>query len=263
VSNALTDERYWDAIWEFGRTDGEIPEPPNEREPTTKWRERAIAKYLGTNRRFIEIGAGGSPWPAFMTKKYNADAWGIDFSRPGLALAAKAALANNQSITLVEGDFFDRALLPSGYFDVVYSGGFVEHFPFCQPVMQRLAELVGENGVVVTAVPNLCGMNGRLQKVVDVETYDRHVVIAPEALDAAHAEGGLIPVEPARFVGMIDLAAVNFSRVAGRISPLAFRSMMFAFAKLNIAGYWINARIGANGGRFLAPMVAGVYRRSR
>src|SRR5438270_7917909 len=91
VDNALTDESYWNAIWNFTGGHDATPAPPNEAEPTTKWRDQSIAKYLGPTRRFIEVGAGGSPWPAFVTKKYNAEAWGVDFSRPGLQLAAKAA----------------------------------------------------------------------------------------------------------------------------------------------------------------------------
>jgi SAM-dependent methyltransferase len=263
VDNALTDETYWNAIWNFTGGHEATPAPPDEAEPTTKWRERAIAAYLGQTRRFIEIGAGGSPWPAFVTKKYNAESWGIDFSQPGLQLAAKAALANNQSISLVAGDVFDRNLLPSGYFDVVYSGGFVEHFPISLPVMQRLGELVKEDGVVVTAVPNLCGLNGRLQKLVDLETYNRHVVISPAALDAAHAAAGLVAVEPARFVGVIDLSAVNLTRLAQYLPSLMFRALTFAMAKLTLAGYRIDERTGIDGGRWLAPMVGGVYRRAR
>ncbi|HWE27194.1 MAG TPA: class I SAM-dependent methyltransferase [Polyangia bacterium] len=263
MDNALTDESYWNAIWNFAGGHAATPAPPNEAEPTTKWRDQAIAKHLGQTRRFLEVGAGGSPWPAFVSKKYNAESWGIDFSRPGLELAASAAVANNQSISLVAGDVFDRALLPAGYFDVVYSGGFVEHFPFSLPVMERLGELVKEDGVVVTAVPNLCGVNGTLQKLVDLETYNRHVVISPAALDAAHAAAGLVAVEPARFVGVIDLAAVNLTRLVARMPSLMFRALTFAFAKLHLAGYWIDERSGFDGGRWLAPMVGGIYRRAR
>ena len=263
MDDALTDQHYWDAIWKFSGGQDATPAPPNEAEPTARWRDQAIARHLGQTRRFIEVGAGGSPWPAFVTKKYDAEAWGIDFSQPGLQLAAKAAVANDQSISLVAGDVFDRSLLPAGYFDVVYSGGFVEHFPSSLPVMQRLGELAHADGVVITAVPNLCGVNGALQKFVDRQTYERHVVISLAALDAAHAAAGLVAVEPARFVGVIDLGAVNLTRLAAWMPRLPFRTMTFAFAKLHLAGCWVDERTGRDGGRLWAPMVGGVYRRAR
>ena len=92
-----------------------------------------------------------------MAKSTQAECWGIDFSRAGLAATQDSARALGVSVELVEADFFDVAALPKESFDVVYSGGFVEHFPDVQPLAQRLCELVRPGGVVVTTVPNLAG----------------------------------------------------------------------------------------------------------
>ena len=80
---------------------------------------------------------------------------------------------------LVEGDLFDRSHLPEHAFDVVYSGGFVEHFPSPGAVMERFLELAAPAGVVVTLVPNLGGLNGALQALADPDTFARHVVHTP------------------------------------------------------------------------------------
>src|SRR6185503_9630178 len=140
---------------------------------------------------------------------HRSEGWGIDFSRPGLAMAARAAARAGQKVRLVEGDLFDRTRLPAHHFDVVYSGGFVEHFPDAAPLMRRLAELVRPGGVVVTAVPHLRGLNGWLQRLVDPDCFARHVAFTPHSLDAAHASGGLRPLAPAGYVGVIDLAAAD------------------------------------------------------
>jgi len=263
VDNALSDQAYWDGVWRFSDAPQAVPEAPNEAEPTTKWRDRVIARHLGQTRRFLEVGAGGSPWPAFVTKKYDAEAWGIDFSPRGLELTAKAALANDQGISLVAGDVFDPTLLPSGYFDVVYSGGFLEHFPMSLPVLRRLGELVSRDGVVVTAVSNLCGINGKLQAIADADLDNRAVALSPASLDAAHAAAGLVAVERARYVGVIDFSAVNLSRLAVGAPSVLLRSVAYALEKLRRAGFWFDERTGWSGGRWLAPMVAGVYRAAR
>jgi SAM-dependent methyltransferase len=261
VQTALTDETYWDSVWSF--TDGHSDTRPAlvQADPTVRWRAENIGRHLGPGRRFLEIGVGGSPWPAHVARRHGAEAWGIDFSRAGLALAARAVTENQNLVHLIEGDVFDRDKLPANAFDVVYSGGFVEHFPTPQPVMKRIAELVTEDGFVVTAVPNLCGLNGALQKLVDVETFQRHVVISPTALDEAHALGGLVPIVPARYVGVIDVAAVNFSRLASKMPPLALRALQYTLAKARQAGILYDELSARNGGRWLAPMVGGVYAR--
>jgi SAM-dependent methyltransferase len=261
TSNSLTDESYWNGVWSFNADHATSAAPAIERGATTEWRVEAFKRILRPGKRFIEIGAAGSAWPAFVAAGMGAEAWGIDFSANGLELTARAAGPNQDRIRLVEGDVFDKEKLPYGAFDVVYSGGFVEHFPEPHALMERLAELLAPGGVVVTAVPNLCGVNGDLQRIVDRETFDKHVVISPERLDAAHATAGLMPVEPARFIGVVDLTAVNFSNLAARMPPLVFKTLSYLLAKVRLAGEWYGSATRSSGGRLWAPMVGGVYRK--
>jgi SAM-dependent methyltransferase len=190
-----------------------------------------------------------------------AEAWGIDFSRAGLAMASRAVTPGGAPVRLVEGDVFDRSKLPGGAFHVVFSGGFVEHFPSPQPVMERFCELLAPTGVVVTSVPNLCGVNGWLQRHVDMDIWRRHVVLSLEALDAAHATAGLVPLAPARYLGTADPGSVNFGRFVERMPPPARRAFLFAMAKIRRAGIWWGERSSPNAGRWWAPALAGVYRR--
>jgi SAM-dependent methyltransferase len=262
MQDALTDQGYWDAVWTFADDHAHAAAPRIHPGFMERWLRHAFASRLGPGRRFLEVGAGASAWPAHVAARYGAEAWGIDFSRGGLEMAARAVVPGAAPVHLVEGDLFDGDKLPRGAFDVVYSGGFVEHFPTPRPLMERLAELLAPGGVVVTSVPNLCGLNGLVQRVVDAETFRRHVVLSPAQLDAAHATGGLVPLEPARFLGMADPGAVNWSRVAERMPAAAMRGLSFGFAKLRLAANWLEARTGADGGRWWSPSVGGVYRRA-
>jgi SAM-dependent methyltransferase len=267
MQSALTDRHYWDDVWTFtdGRSGAEAPRIEVDRDPHQAYLDARFGAQLaarGPGARFLEVGAGGSAWPGYLAARHLAEGWGIDFSRAGLAMAARAAERQRAEVHLVEGDLFDSALLPAGSFDVVYSGGFVEHFPDPRPVMMRLGELLAPDGVVITTVPNLAGVNGVVQKWVDFDCYQRHVVFTPASLDAAHALGGLIPVEPARYVGVIDLGAVNFSRLAERLPRPVLAALWAGLTLARRAGERIAARLGArHGGRLLAPSLAGVYRR--
>jgi SAM-dependent methyltransferase len=263
MQTALTDQRYWDELWRSSdELAGAVP-PRVTPGATQRWLDRVVGARLAPGRRFLEVGAGASPWPARFAATTGADAWGIDFSRAGLALAARATAPGTRPPTFVEGDLFDRTRLPTRAFTVVYSGGFVEHFPRPRDVMERLAELLAPGGVVVTIVPNLSGVNGVLQRLVDREVWRRHVVLSPRALDAAHATGGLVPVEKARWLGPIDLGCVNFGRAAAALPPPLLRALWLGLSTSRRVGEWLAAHAGdRDGGRLLAPLVGGVYRRA-
>jgi 2-polyprenyl-3-methyl-5-hydroxy-6-metoxy-1,4-benzoquinol methylase len=264
MAEPLTDQRYWDAVWTF--TDDHTKVAPaihTDHDTHQAWLDRQLGRRLTSGTRFLEVGAGGSAWPAHVARHYGAEAWGIDFSRPGLELAALAATRQRVQVRLVEGDLFDPRALPDRGFDVVYSGGFVEHFPDAEPVMARLAALLRPGGVVVTAVPNLAGLNGLLQRVVDADCWARHVVFTPTRLDRAHALGGLRPVVPARHLGVCDLGAVNFSRLASRLPPPALRVLWAGLSLARRTTEAVAARLGRDdGGWILAPGIVGVYERA-
>jgi SAM-dependent methyltransferase len=257
MQTALTDQRYWDAVWKHPEMAQVDSQARGERGSVQRYFERVFAQHLGRGGRFLEIGVGGSPWPARVAA-LGADVWGIDISAAGLALVARSL----SRAMLVEGDFFDRGKLPLAVFDVVYSGGFLEHFVDATPVTGRMAELVAPRGVVVTAVPNLSGINGWLQRRLDLEVWQKHVELTPRSLDEAHAKSGLEPVESARYVGVFDLGMVNFARLAARM-PRVMQAAIWRGITFSRRCAEVLAEFGGavEGGRMLAPMVAGVYRR--
>jgi len=259
---SLTDQSYWDSVWSY--TDDHLREIPVVGDGLHQRRlMQLFRRYLRAGDRFLEVGAGGSAWPAHVASTLGAQGWGIDFSSGGLGIAAACATRDGVPVHLIEGDFFDADKLPAGAFRVVYSGGFVEHFPEPAPLMQLLHALLAPGGVVITTVPNLDGINGLLQRVCDRECYQRHVVFTPASLDAAHALGGLVPVEAAQFLGVLDLGSVNFSRLAARLPGPVLKLIWAALSSSRRAGEELAQRLGtSHGGRVLAPGILGVYRRA-
>lgn len=261
-ANRLTDRDYWDHVWSFTGDHAPPPRIDCAHDLHQALLDGILRAYVAPGARFLEIGCGGSAWPAHAAAQYQAEAWGIDFSTEGLALARACAARDRVKVELVDGDLFDRARLPAGRFDVVYSGGFVEHFPAARPLMERIAELLAPQGVVITSVPNLDGVNGILQHLVDRDCFERHLVFTPETLDAAHACGGLRAHEPARYLGVIDLGSVNFSRLAARLPVSALKVIWAGLSAARRAGEAAARHLGAaHGGRWLSPMLVGVYGR--
>lgn len=258
---SLTDQSYWDSVWSF--TGEHLREAPFiGAEVHQAHLSERFRRHLRPGARFLEVGVGGSAWPAHVAARFGAEAWGIDFSRGGLALAAACAGRDGVKVRLVEGDLFAPERLPGAAFDVLYSGGFVEHFPDARPLMRRFADLLAPGGVVVTAVPNLAGLNGILQRFCDRACFERHVVFTPATLDAAHALGGLRPVEPADYLGVFDVGSVNFSRLASKLPASALKLFWAALSQSRRGCEKVASRLGlTHGGRFLAPGITGVYRR--
>jgi SAM-dependent methyltransferase len=260
-SIALTTTEYWDGVWLQTAIRREVPRIERQ---VYRHHARMFAlfgRWLGRRKRFLEIGAGGSAWPAEVAERFGAEAWGIDNSAAGLALTERAAAALGQRVHLVEGDVFDPTLLPRASFDVVYSGGFVEHFTDPHVILRRLAQLVAPAGVLVTSVPNFCGLNGLLQRVLDAECLAQHVIYDPIRLDRAHLKAGLWPLERAHWEGVLDLSYVEMTHALARLPHFLRSVTLFAIAKSRQLGDGLASSLGIpGGGRWLAPALMGVYR---
>jgi SAM-dependent methyltransferase len=93
-------------------------------------------------------------------------------------------------IDVVVGDVFDVEL-PRSY-DVVLSGGLVEHFRDPARVLERHHDFVADGGTVAVTVPNFLGLNGLVQQWFDRETLATHnlALMRPDVLAAAVAAAG-------------------------------------------------------------------------
>lgn len=183
------------------------------------WRMAELLRSLVTpGSRAIEIGCGGSRWLAFLDKALGCETWGIDYSDEGLAITA---LGNQQStrVRLVKGDFFDKSRLPMGYFDFVFSGGFIEHFTDPSVVTRRFAGIMVPGGKVLTLTPNFTGFYRWLQKMAAPDILAKHVPMDHRALDHAHFAANLLPLMSAQYWGCFAPGVVNFGEATKLVLP--------------------------------------------
>jgi SAM-dependent methyltransferase len=134
-----------------------------------------------------------------------------------VALTQRHFEADRVTGTIILGDAFDNHQLPQQYFDVIWSGGFVEHFADLSSVVRKLSAYLKPNGLMITLIPNLEGCIGWLHRVVDRQVYEAHVKISPQVLDAAHRSVGFEPVLPSGYFGVFSLGVVNFNRFRRRL----------------------------------------------
>jgi SAM-dependent methyltransferase len=218
------------------------------------WRMARLLRFLAApGMRVLEIGCGGSCWMRFFDRTLGCESWGIDYSPEGLRIAAQDNSGSSR-IHLVEGDFFDPALLPGKYFDLLYSRGFIEHFTDSTVVTRRMSQLLRPGGQVLTLVPNLVGWYGQVQASVDREIYQKHVPMDCASVDTAHREAGLIPIMPAQFWGCFAPGVVNYGGYSRWLLPsikVSQQAMCWSLAALHLDFE----------SRQMSPHIVGVYRK--
>lgn len=191
----LAGKQHWDGVWTAHQLPAAIdPHSPGasafvrhfDRVYRKTWPE---GKHHGA--RFLEIGCGQSAWLPYFAREFGFKVAGVDYSDVGCA-QTRAILAREG----VAGDIYCANLFEppetlAGGFDIVYSGGVVEHFEDTAGCIKACARFARPGGTIVTVVPNMTGLIGLLQRLLNRAVYAIHVPLDREALVAAHRAAGL------------------------------------------------------------------------
>ncbi|HSS97440.1 MAG TPA: class I SAM-dependent methyltransferase [Terriglobales bacterium] len=180
---------------------------------------KLFRSLLKQGSRVIEIGCGGSRWMHFFNTDRKCETWGIDYSPEGLAITEKDN-RDGPRVRLIAGDFFDQSSLPFDYFDLVFSGGFIEHFTDPSLVTRRMAEILRPGGRALTTTPNFTGIYKNVQRWIDQDIYEKHVPMNQEAMDRAHIDANLLPILPAQFYGCFAPGVVNYGTKSFLLAPI-------------------------------------------
>lgn len=228
------------------------------------WRfTQLFRRYIKPGDRVLEIGCGGSRFLPYFARELKAEVWGLDYAAAGVRTAKAALQRAAVQGTVIEGDLFGANDIPANHFDVVFSAGFIEHFPDTAGVLRHIIRYaVPGRGLVITEVPNFCGMNGKIQRQVDPAFYDQHVLLSPAAMDEAHRLAGAEPVQRTEYFGVVGLGCINFTRPLSHLpSPMA----SLVVRSLEVPQFLLTAPFWLTRTRLetaaVSPFVLGVYRR--
>jgi SAM-dependent methyltransferase len=187
----------------------------------------------------------------------------LDYSDIGIRRLQNQLDARGLTAELVVGDLFEPTSLGRGRFDVVFSLGLVEHFRDGVAAVTALNQLLKPSGTLLTAIPNMVGLWGRIQKQLDRAVYDLHMLYAPKQLDELHRRADLEVVSSARFFGGFGPLVMNAPTLSKR-HPRFHRSVLgglwivqqgIAWPSGLLLGKWSESEM-------LSSHVLGVYRRS-
>lgn len=180
-------KQYWEGVHQQGGSKFPIVANPSDFPDE----HRLFTKYLDARGgSLFEVGCAPGRWLAYFAKQFAMQVSGIDYAAEALELTRANMAFQGIEADLAVADFFSDDL-PASRHDVVYSRGFIEHFPETQSVVNRLVGIVREGGHVVTTVPNFVGLNGWLRSKTAPTSYAGHVPIDARRLRELHENAGV------------------------------------------------------------------------
>src|SRR5262249_4122329 len=132
----------WDQTWQ-GALDQAPPdlEAPSLENDIDRLKLEFLAPLLPRNGRAVEIGCGSARLLARVGKTAPLELYAVDTASAALALARATSQMIGIPIHTVDSDA-RRLAVDTGAFDVVLSGGLLEHFPDPRPVLSEMVRIL-------------------------------------------------------------------------------------------------------------------------
>jgi SAM-dependent methyltransferase len=225
---------HWEAVWR-NEADPSVADPAKKGIGNLYTRrmdalfQRIFANEKGRGKSILEMGCGGSIWLPYFARQFEMCVAGIDYSELGCESSEKILRRARIQGKVVRGDFFSPPNEMLDKFDFVYSGGVVEHFLPTEECIGAFARFLKPGGIMITMVPNLSGLIGRLQRSFDRTVYDIHVPLTAAALKSAHEKAQLQVIESGYFLstgfGILNVASLDQSRTSTKIKTAIIRGL--------------------------------------
>ncbi|MEO5360115.1 MAG: class I SAM-dependent methyltransferase [Nitrospirota bacterium] len=211
-------KQYWENTW----AEGELPKAVNQFQSGLndyvtlcfhRYFRGIFSKIETQGMKLLEIGCARSVWLPYFAKEFGFVVNGLDYSEKGCSLTRQ--ILNNEGVKgeVVCVDFFSPPKYMLGGFDVVVSFGVAEHFQGTAECLSAFSKLLKDGGIIITIVPNMTGLIGYVQRIMNRPVYDIHVPLDRELLYAAHKQSGLDVIECDYFLstnfGVINLDGIS------------------------------------------------------
>lgn len=117
-------------------------------------------KYLHKHKdaKVLEVGSAPGDFLIRLHKTYGFTPYGVEYSQAGVVQNREIFASNGiNPDNVILADFFDDAFQHKfkGYFDIVVSRGFIEHFTDVQDVIEKHLNVLAEGGYLIVSIPNI------------------------------------------------------------------------------------------------------------
>jgi SAM-dependent methyltransferase len=185
-------EAYWSGVWRSAAA-ADNATISATRQDRYNFYDRHLCGMQG--KSLIEVGCANSAALPYLAKTHGLCVSGLDYSDVGCVAARDVLHAAGVQGDIHWADLFSPPDSMLGKFDVVLSGGLIEHFADTAGVVRAMARLGKPGALMITTLPNLAGLLGSAQKRLDRDVYDVHVPLTREAVIEAHDQAGTRVIE--------------------------------------------------------------------
>ena len=220
-------KQYWDKTWgtydipkEVNPRHGGLPNYVNRR-----FHEYFCQIFSNMNtqgKKVLEIGCARSVWLPYFAKEFGFKVYGIDYSEIGCQQAIQILSNEEVKGEIVCADLFSPPESMLKAFDVVVSFGVLEHFKDTAACIVAFSKFLKPGGLLITSIPNLSGLNGLIQKMINRPIFDIHVSLNRNALMQAHRLNGLRVISCDYFL-FVNLGVLNIENLRGGLVYKAAR----------------------------------------
>ena len=256
-------KKYWDKQWQAGSLPTAIDPHAGGLRNILRRRFHALFSELfhgfgASTKSLVEIGCARSAWLPYFAKEFGFSVSGIDYSEDGCQQSEFILDREGVDGAILCADVFSPPAEVIGAFDVLISFGVMEHFQDTSGAARAFAECLKPGGMIITVIPNMVGLLGRLQRVVDKAVYDIHVPLDRETLAQAHSDAGLT-VERCQYFLFLNLGVINMEIWRPGLLYSILNPSRFALSAIGCAMEGIVPLVLANA--FSSPYIVCVARK--
>jgi len=256
-------QKYWNNTWDV------IPLPelwPIDSKNIKDNVERSLFKFMSDafmthgainrNGLLVEVGCARSAVLPLFTKRLGLRISGIDYSPNGCEQSRLMLEREGVQGEIHCCDIFSLPEDLSERFDIVVSFGLIEHFSNTSEIVTALSRLVKPGGLIFTNVPNMNGIIGFAQKIMDKKIYDIHVPLDAEAVRKAHTNAGLEVISCDYFLST-NFGVLNLNSIRTHSFEWWVKKLMLALLTRISMGIWMWERAFGSlpTSRFFSPYV--------
>jgi len=211
--------------------------------------DKVMDKHLKIDKpkekKFLEIGCASGRFMIYINKKFNFKVYGIDYSPTGCELAKKNLELTQTKGTIICDDLFNIKKLKKESFNVVFSGGFIEHFEDTKTVLKKHLDLLKPGGLLIVEVPNMYGLHGLLFRIFNKQLYNKHKLITIKMVKNC-LEDLRMQIKECSYIGSVIFESggkpkfiQSFFLFLNKISFLSTKIFKITFQSIHISPYFI------------------------
>lgn len=177
---------YWNSVWDKKKAINKI----DINYYTNRVLHDLYQKYFqyDKTKTVLEIGCALSANLLYFHEHFGYRINGFDYDLEAVNKTRDLYKGMGYEANIFHRDFFSQEEIDK--YDVVISFGVFEHFENIEASIAHTRHYLKSDGIILTVIPNMNGIIGLLQKLLNRSIYDIHIPYTREDIKSAHEKAG-------------------------------------------------------------------------